>query len=525
MSILPIAIILIILNFVSSELAFDDVSTYTSHMGPVFVSFLLCIIPLIVGMALFNIGAEKSTGKIGHIVGTTLTKRKTLVLLLIVALLMGFLVTLAEPDLSVLASRLYPDSSDGSSRWLFIIIAAIGVGVFLLVAILRVMFDKSIKYWLVMGYGLVFALGYFVNEDFFSVVFDAGGVTTGPVTVPFILSLGVGVASVLGGNNAEDDSFGYSGLCSLGTVLAVTVFGVFLRNTGGIEGIQDTFETSQLFEELESYSDIASIYGHAFLTNLRSVSISMIPITLFFLFYNFFFRLPKKEFLSVLIGLVYVFLGLVLFLSSAEAGLIPVASNLGTNFAKDNIPLWQFILVGFLFGFISMLAEPAVHVLADQVNEVSRGAISRPMIFLALCMATGCAIVINIIRVTYNIDMIYFVVPLLILALVLAFFSPDIYVAISIDSAGVATGTMASCFFLPMFIGYVSNHYLAYDGLTKGESILRNGFGIVGIMSLLPIICVEIVGIIGITKTKLSYRQALKKISESDDSQIIHLPI
>lgn len=532
LSVLPIAAIVILLAFVSKDFAPDDVSVYPSRFGPVLVSFVISVVPLIIGMALFNIGAEKSTGKIGTLVGKTLTKRKSLILLLVIGLLMGFMATMAEPDLGVLAGRLFP--ADSGMKWIFICVGALGVGVFLTVAIIRVILDKSIKYWLTMGYGLVFMLGVLADPDFFSVMFDAGGVTTGPVTVPFILSLGVGVASVLGGNNAEDDSFGYSGLCSLGTVLAISCFSVILRKLGltsienslglAVKGGDPTQGIPSLFYQINGWESIAEVYLEALKENLINVGLSILPILIFFLGYNIFLKLHKKEFWSIIIGLVYVYIGLVLFLFAAESGLMSVAYNLGQNFAgvSSQGRLWEVLVVCFLFGFISMLAEPSVHVLADQVSEVSRGSINKPTIFLALCMSTGLAIMINVFRTTFNIDMAFFVVPLLLIALALAFLSPDIYVSIAIDSAGVATGTMASCFFLPMFIGYAKSLYL--NDSQFGKMILRNGFGIVGIMSLLPIICMEIVGISSVVRTKFAYRRALRAVFETDDSQIIHLP-
>lgn len=521
MSILPIAVILVILNFAIPGLSFDDATQYPSHVGPAFVAFLLALVPMILGMAFFNLGADKSTGRIGILVGGLVSKKKALGILLFIALLMGTLTTLAEPDLTVLATRLYPDSHDSGMRILMIVTSSVGVGVFLLVAILRVIYDKSIKYWLVIGYSLVFVLGYFIDPDFFSIIFDSGGVTTGPVTVPFIISLGISVSSMLGGSKAEDDSFGYSGLCTLGTVLSVTLFAVVMKHTGAMDSMESTFGSMNLLTEINSYQGLADVYRESFLSNLKGVAISMIPITLFFLVYNFFLKLKKPDFFSIIIGLVYVFVGLVLFLFSSEAGLSPAASRLGKAFAT--LPLYVFMLVVFSCGVISMLAEPGVHVLADQVNEVSRGAISRPTIFFVLGLSTGLSLVLNVIRVHDNIPIIDFVIPILAVGLVLAFFTPEIYVAIAIDAAGVATGTMASCLFLPMFIGYTSSLY--QNSANYGQMILRNGFGVVGMMSLMPIACVEIVGILSVIKTKIGYQKALKAVMEPDDAQIVHLPV
>jgi hypothetical protein len=523
-AILPMILVILIINFSLPGLRLK---------GPVLVSLLVSIVPLLLGTALFSIGAGKSIAKIGEIVGTTLTKRKSIVLLLFVAGLMGFLATMAEPDLSVLASRI---SKDGPS-WSLIAVAAAGVGLFLIVAILRVVYNKPLKYWLAIGYGLVFTLGLFADKSFFTISFDSGGMTTGVVTVPFIISLGVGVASVMGGENAEDDSFGYSGLCSLGTVLACMVFTIALRNSGvvKIQGIlSEKFSLTgdpslhdTILTTLGSYSDMGSLYLANFIGSLKDVAISMTPIVAFFFILNIYAKMRGKNLGSVIVGFVYTFLGLVLFFLGAESGFMPFSLKLGEYFGglgKDKT--WVFLLIGFLTGAISMLAEPSVKVLADNVSEVSRGAIPSSVIYLALCISIGLAITFNVLRVTYDIPFLYFIVPLFLIAVTLAFFSPEIYCGIAIDAAGVATGTMAGCFFMPMFIGYTAVLYGSDYGRygSYGEAIMNNGFGVIGIMSVMPIIAVEIVGISVVINEKNAYRKALEKALEPEDDQIIHLP-
>ncbi len=533
-SILPVVIVVLIFNFAVPGMTLESDG---SKFGPVIVSLMISVIPLILGTALFSIGAEKSVAKIGEVVGTTLTKRKSLVMLLVISLLLGILATIAEPDLTVLASRI----SESGPNWSLIVIAAIGVGIFLVVAILRVVYNKSLKYWLAMGYGLVFTLGLFADPDFFSIIFDAGGVTTGVITVPFIIALGMGVARVLGGENAEDDSFGYSGLCSLGTVLAAMVFSVVIKRTGALDGIQKVIEekfdinnitssTDSMMIPLESYTQLGKLYLSNSLSSLKDVTLSITPIVCFFVIFNFFAKIKGKALGSIVIGFVYTFFGMVFFFLGAESGFIPVASALGkwvsqSMVAGENV-LWLFVLICVVLGFISMLAEPSVRVLAVNVSEVSRGVISKKTIYIALGIATSLALLMNVFRVTYNIDFYYFIVPLFLLALILAFLSPDIYVGIAIDAAGVATGTMASCFFLPMFIGYASILYAndLQGNKTLGSSIMKNGFGVVGLMSVMPIIAVEVVGLIAILKTRIAYRKALAQVVEPDDSQIIHLP-
>lgn len=526
LSILPIVLVVLALNFVIPGFS---VESSGEKFGPVMTSLLISSVPMILGTAFFAIGAEKSVAKIGEVVGTTLTKRKSLTLLLVIGALMGFLATLAEPDLSVLASRINPDKD-----WFLIVIAAIGVGVFMIVAILRVVYDKPLKYWLTIGYGLVFTLGLFSDQDFFTILFDSGGVTTGVITVPFILALGMGVARVLGGENAEDDSFGYSGLCSLGTVLAVMIFSVLMKRMGRIVDMQnlmvakfsDTGDTSMLdtmMVPLTTYQGIGPLYLSNFLHSVRDVAFSMTPIIIFFIIFNLFAKIKGKALASIAIGFAYTFVGMVFFFLGAESGFIPLVTRMGEWFASQGESrLWLFALAVVLMGFISMLAEPSVRVLAVNVSEVSRGVITQPVIYIALGVATSSALLFNVFRVMYNIDYIYFVVPLFVLALVLAFFSPDIYVGIAIDAAGVATGTMASCVFLPLFIGFSVSRYSGYADY--GRLIMRNGFGVVGLMSVMPIIALEVVGIMATIKTKLSYQRALEQAIEPDDDQVIHLP-
>ena len=344
---------------------------------------------------------------------------------------------------------------------MLVVICSVGVGLFMLIAIIRVAYNKSLKYWLIMGYGLVFGLGLIADKTFFTVVFDGGGVTTGVVTVPFILSLGVGVARVLGGKNSEDNSFGYSGLCSLGTVLAAMLFCIIIRNTGELNQIKSLLEVKvgdgSMFSSIPTYQKMGNLYVSNLLAVMIEVAISMVPITIFFFVYSYFFKMKRKMYLSIIVGLIETYIGLVFFLVGAESGFIPVASSIGIWLSSTSSPLHVFIIIGFILGFISMLAEPAVKVLANNVSEVSQGVISQKMIYATLCLASGIAIILNVIRVYLDIDYSYFIIPLFIIALLLALASPEIYVGISIDAAGVATGTMASCFFLPLFIAYTAN--------------------------------------------------------------------
>ena len=515
-SILPIIILIVILNFAAPSFSLDP---NFNNAGPVFTSFMISIIPLVLGLSLFNMGAEKAMGKIGELVGTSLTKKKSLLLLAIIGFLLGTLITIAEPDLTVLSQRLLPDGPN----WILVVVASVGVGAMLAVAVIRVILQKSIKVWLVISYGLVFALGCMANPDFFPVVFDAGGATTSAVSSPFILAFGIGIAAVRGGKNSEDDSFGYAGLCSLGPLISVMIMGIVLgNNEASMAEILNKIpgQVDELLISLNSFNEIGNHYLTYFIGALGEVAISLAPIVVFFFLYNFILKVPKKSLYSIIVGILYTYFGLVIFLMGANAGFIPVAATLGQSF-KD-LPIVLFVLFGFVIGNLIILAEPAVHVLADQVTEVTSGVIRKWNVFIALCLGTGVSVMLNVIRIYFHIPIIMMVAPLYVIGFALCFFVPDLYVAIAFDSTGVATGTLSSCFLLPMFIGYTNAIYT--DKADLSSYILSDGFGIIGMISTTPIIAIEVLGLMGVIKTKLAYKKAFENVKEVDDSQVIHLP-
>lgn len=518
-SIFPIIILLVILNFAAPSFSLDP---QYNNAGPVFTNFMISVIPLVIGLALFNMGAEKAMGKIGELAGSSLTKKKSLILLVVIAVLLGTLITIAEPDLSVFSLRLFPSGP----HYLLVVIAALGVGVMLAVAIIRVIMQKSIKVWLVIAYGLVFLLGCLADESFYSIVFDAGGATTSAVSSPFIISFGIGVAAVRGGKNSEDDSFGYAGLCSLGPLITVMIMAIFLGNNkefilGNVNN--QVIEIENELQQVTLFSDIPNFYYAKFIDSIKEVSISLAPIVAFFIIYCFIFKIQKRDLYSIIIGLIFTFIGLVIFLMGANAGFIPVAVILGQSFI--NIDLSLFLIFGFVIGNLIILAEPAVHVLADQVAEVTRGSIRKSTVFLALCIGTGISVFLNIIRIYFDIPILMIIGPIYIVSFILCFLVPDLYVAIAFDSTGVATGTLSSCFLLPLFIGFTNAYYgKTLTGDALAAKVLENGFGIIGMISTMPIISIELIGLIAKIKNKQAYKKALLRVKEFDDSQVIHLP-
>lgn len=481
-SVLPIALIVLAVSVVFTPL----------DTGAILL-FIVGVAALTVGMALFNIGAETSMIPIGQKIGAKLTGSKKIWLIAFVSFILGFVITLAEPDLQILADLV---SSEVSSM---ILMAAVGIGVgfFLVIAMLRMVFRVPLNVLLIIGYAVVFALCFFVPEGFLAVAFDSGGVTTGPMTVPFIMSLGVGVAAVRGGKNAGNDSFGLIALSSIGPIIAVEILGIAFGLGGGSYVVQpvtlpvNTQETALFFAEgLGKYA--------------LEVLIALSPILIFFLLTQLFTRaFSKRGFVKVLIGFVCTFVGLTVFLTGANVGFMPIGRSLGESLAS----LWQGALlvpVAMLLGYFVVSAEPAVYVLTKQVRKMSAGAITERSMKLSLCIGVSLSLGLAMMRVLTGISVLWILIPGYAIAVVLTFFSPKMYTGIAFDSGGVASGAMVSAFVLPMAIGACS---------AVGGNVFTDAFGCVAFVALTPLITIQLLGIIHKRKLK---RAALRLITAED---------
>lgn len=504
-SVVPICALVLILYGLQFTSAFPDNIVPTS----VLITFLICVVCLILGMALFSLGSDVSMSKVGKYIGANVTKKRNLLFMGVVALLLGVMITIAEPDLAVL-SELLESVLPGDNTWVFKIIIGIGVGVFLVIGLFRIVFQKSLKMWLLFLYGLIFAMACFFEgpegDAIVSIVFDSGGVTTGPVTVPFLLTFGAGVATVRGGKNSSSDSFGVTALCSVGPILSSMILFLCLLNSEDFANIQNSVNSNPQFLDILGATTL-------------EVLIAIAPICIFFTVYQFLFiKLSRKELIRIYLGFLYTFLGLSIFLVSAKYGLIPLAFHLGNGLADpqyNGAYNYLIIILAVVIGIAVVLVEPGVHVLNEQVEEVSGGTISKKKMLSALCVGVALAIVLAVIRELLGgfnggFKISYYFVPLYMLALFLSFTVPDIYTAIAFDSGGVASGTMSSCFVLPFIIGIS-------DALDSGS-----GFGVIGIISVMPLICVQLLGLSAEVQTKLKYKRARRRVKEADDAQIIH---
>lgn len=455
MSIMPIFLLVIFLHFTLAPLSNKMISSF-------FVGTLL----LMFGMSLFTLGADNAMMPMGNKVGAFLSKHKKLSFLIIASFLLGTCITIAEPDLKVLA-----DQTSYIPSTTLIITVAIGVGTFLVLSGLRVVFKLSLSKLLVICYSLVFLLTIFIPGEFIPLSFDSGGVTTGPITVPFIMALGIGIASVNGGENAKNDSFGLIGLCSIGPILSVLFLSLFYQN-GTTEYLTNESELS-LFEYMFEYC--------------KEISIALSPIVIMFLIFQMLFlKIPKKALVKIFISIGYTFIGLVLFLVGVNYGFSSVGTYLGNQIANKEYN-WILVLLGMIMGLLTILAEPAVYVLNKQVEEISSGLISKRSLTLSLALGVSIAVGLSMLRIVWDIPIMYILVPGYMIALAMTFFTPKLFTAIAFDSGGVASGPMAATFILPFAIGACS---------TLGNNITLDAFGLVAFIALTPLISIQILGII-----------------------------
>ncbi len=491
-SVLPVTLIVVILHL-------TPLITLTDRE---LVIFLISSLFLILGIGLFNLGADLAMTPMGEHVGAGLAKSRKLWLLLSVCFGMGVLITVAEPDLSVLAAQV----SDVMNGTLLTVTVGVGVGLFLLLAVLKIVFHKSLSSLLMFFYMLLFALASLLivvgNEELLPMAFDSGGVTTGPITVPFIMALGVGIAATLGGKDSGENSFGLVALCSVGPILAVMALGLTVRGDLGYT--------------LPDYSVDAHL-GASLLPTVLSVveevAIALGLIVVFFIILQItFLHLPKKKLYQIAVGILYTFLGLVIFLSAVTVGFMPIGYSLGTMLAALPAPL----LIGFAFvlGLVVVLAEPAVHVLNKQVESITDGTVSKRSMMIALSLGVGISIGLSVLRIYLDFSVLYYLIPGYFISLGLSFFVPGMYTAIAFDSGGVASGPLTSSFILPFAIGICAE-------LQGVDSIMSCAFGVVAMVAMTPLITIQMLGFRAIVARRVRERIVMRRILDAEDEQII----
>ncbi|NLV73262.1 MAG: DUF1538 domain-containing protein [Chloroflexi bacterium] len=475
LAILPIAVIVLVLHFVLTPLP-----------NVLFIRFLIGTTIMIIGLTIFLFGAEIGVVPLGESLGSGLVRKRKLWLMIAAGLLLGFFITIAEPDLSVLASQVSTVTSNAITKLELLVIVSGGVGILLAVALLRIVFNISLAKLFAVLYLLGLGLAVFSSPDYLAIAFDSSGATTGSMSVPFILALGAGVSSVRGGRTVEEDSFGLAGLSSSGPVLTVLAISL-LTGSRELHGHLEVAAAANL--------GIVESYSQALAQVSMEVALTLLPIVVILLVSQFtLLHLTRRQFSQIVKGLIYTYIGLVMFLTGVHAGFLHTGITIGYLLGGLEYR-WVVLPIGMLVGITIVSAEPAVNVLCEQVETVTGGAVRRRIILVALAAGVGVAVVFSMARILVPAIQLWMLVfPVLLSAIVLSFFVPPLFVGIAYDSGGIASGPMTGTFILALTQGVAQR--------VETANVLTDAFGVVAACSLAPIVSIMIVGVIYRSKAR-----------------------
>ena len=490
-AVFPVTIIVLLLCFTVAPMPLSPL-----------ILFIIGAVLLIVGMGLFTLGADMAMMPIGETVGKHLVKSKKMNRIVVICFLIGVLITLAEPDLKVLAGQM-PTVPDH----ILIFSVAFGVGIFLSISFLKILLGWDLAKLLIIFYLIIFTLSIFVPKDFLAVAFDSGGVTTGPITVPFIMSLGIGLASLGKSKNAESDSFGLVSLCSIGPILAVMILGLVYKT-------DSSSYTPSVIPNVADTKELAILFLHSFPEYFLEVLKVLLPILLAFTIFQFIFiKLSKHRFIKIIIGMLYTLFGLMLFLTGVNVGFMPAGHYLGEQLIQLEFS-WIIIPIGMVIGYFIVKAEPAVLVLNKQVEEITNGTISHKTMMNGLSIGMAISVGLSMVRILTGISLLWFLIPGYVLALGFSFIVPKIFTSIAFDSGGVASGPMTATFLMPFAIG-------ACEAL--GANVLTVAFGIIAMVAMTPLVIIQMIGLL--YKIKTSNLPEIENSISLEDAQIIELYI
>jgi hypothetical protein len=494
-SVIPIAVVVLILYFTGKDNAFSWASDKSSFGFPKeLLFFLLFSLVVALGLGLFSIGVDQSLERIGKTVGSSLTKKQSIVFMVGITFIIGFLITFAEPDLKILAQEV------GMNEWVLITVISVGVGLFLVLGTLRIIFQWDMRVAFLAAYATIFILANIAPKAFLAIAFDSGAFASG-------------IAATRQGSKSGSDEFGLVAHATMGPIIAVIILAICISISN------PDFVLSYQNETVDIGLSFSS-YGSSLLSSLKETSLAIGPLALFFIVYDLFIlKLSKKDIIHVFFGLFLCYLGLIFFMSAVNTGFKPIALSIGKALGNQNeFPL--AIVIGALFGCFAVLAEPAVMVLTDRIVQVSEGSIKKGSFLFTMAISIALAVMLSVIRVFYGFSLLYYIVPGYLLVFLLSFFVPRIYSSMAFDAGTVASGPMAASFTMPFILGLASSLYS--DKANYSDLIYENAFGVISMISLLPIIVVEATGLYATIKTNIIYSKARKQITMPDDDQIIH---
>ena len=483
LSILPVLVVSCFLCLTIAPVSID-----------VFVMLLVGTIFLIFGMSLFTLGAETSMNLMGEKIGSYVSSRKKFSLTIFLVILIGIIVVFAEPDLMVFAEQVH-----GIPTFWILGTVAIGGGLLLAASFIRVRLGIKLRYILMALYGLCFTLAFFVPESFWTIAFDAGGVSTGTISVPFIVAIGAGATFLRSDKEAENDSFGLLAICSAGPVIAMLVLGLFYEVSG--------FDYAHAsIGNIENSANILDAFISAIPIYMKEVAMSLLPVLLIFFVFRFFaFKISKEEMKKILIGVAFVYIGLVLFFTGANVGFMPAGSLIGEALASNSY-YWIVIPIGMILGYLMVKAEPAVVVLVKQISDITDGSISEKLMMFSQEIGISIAIGLCMVRIITGISILWILIPCYVLAFILSFITPEIFTAIAFDSGGVSSGTMTAVFLIPFSIGVCT---------VLGGDIMADAFGVVAVAAAAPVVCTQLIGIM--YKHKLNKQKEVLTTTEAEE--------
>lgn len=477
LSVLPITFLVVLLNF-----------TLTPIETPLMLRFLIGAVLVVIGLTIFLLGVEIGITPIGNSMGSAIAKTNKLWILVIAGLVLGFAISIAEPDLQILAGQIDAVTSGVITQASIVLTVSIGIAILLAIALMRIVYNIPLYKLLTVTYGLIFILSFFVSREFLAISFDASGTTTGALAVPFMLALTTGISNMKKDSKAsEKDSFGMVAIVSTGAILAVMIMSVFSK-TGELSGSleQESVSGGVLLPYIQEFPKIAS-----------EIAVALLPIVILFLiFQKGFFKLSMREVRKILFGIVFTFLGLVVFLTGVNAGFMDVGSLVGYSMASLDSPVYV-VVVGFVLGLVTMLAEPAVHVLTHQIEDVTSGYVKRSTVMVTLSISVGIAIALSIVRILVpQLQLWHYLLPGYVISIAMSYFVPKLFVGIAFDSGGVATGPMTATFTLAYAQGAAE--------AVKGANVIVDGFGVIAMVAMTPLIALQILGLVYKIKSRRS---------------------
>lgn len=483
-SVLPITAIVLVLHFTISPL--DPAMLHAFLLGSALV---------IIGLTIFLFGIDQGLDPIGRGIGDRLALSKSYASLITICLILGFFISYAEPDLHILSGQVDSVTSGQFGHTLMVVVVSVGLGIMMTLGMLRILKGIRLKYLFTAAYGLILLLSLFSSADFLAIAFDASGATTGAITVPFMLALAGGISALKKDSRVgEADHFGLVGIASTGAILGVLVAGLVF----GIDKLSGT-----LPDETVANSSLLAVYGSRLLPIAWESFLSLLPIIIaYILFQIFSFKQKRKRVFDISRGLFLTLLGLIIFLLGVNGGFMAVGTQIGIKLAAmgSNIPV---LLVALLLGLATVLAEPAVHVLTHQVEDVTGGSVSRPLVLIFLSLAVGLSIFMSALRILIpGIQLWMYLLPGFGLAVFLAYFVPDLFVGMAFDAGGVASGPMTATFSLAFVQGIAAQ--------VPTADLVMDGFGMIAIVAMMPIVAIELLGALYQAKT----RQASKIVDE-----------